>query len=468
MLALSQHLGNTLRQLNPCGLANAYKYLGSKIVFEANLWALHGNSVVTNSKNALNMITSKLQKNKQSGLTDKFPEHNVEFCRNLLCTHFLLCKLSITAKILLICLLIASNTCFASPQSASSCASYLVAEASSGELLNSLDPDTARAPASMTKLMTAYVVLNKIKQGSIKLDDPVTITAEASKIGGSQVYLKQGEIFTIKELLNALLIQSANDSALALAQHISGSRESFVEEMNKTAADLGMTKAEFHSPHGLPPGKDQSEDRLSPQDFLTLARSLIVNHPDILEITQKYIEPFRNGTFEMRNHNGLLKTFAGTDGLKTGFYNQAGFCVTATAERQGVRLIAVLMGCPSSKIRNQQASELLSKGFEQFKTVPLLKAGDSITEIKITNGTKNLVPLISGNDVIVTTRISEEQKIERNIIPCELTAPVSKGRTCGKIDFLRNGQLLGSSPLIVAEDILKAGISRKLLGMIGW
>ena len=361
-----------------------------------------------------------------------------------------------------------NSAAIAAPASEASCSAYLVAEATTGDLLESLNPDEARPPASMAKLMTAYVILKKIKEGSLNLEDQVNISADASKIGGSQVYLKQGEVFTVNELLNALLIQSANDAALALAQHISGSRDSFVEEMNQAASELGMKHAEFHSPHGLPPGKDQLEDHLSPNDFLILARALIVNYPEILGITKKDVETFRNGTFEMRNHNGLLRTFEGTDGLKTGFYNEAGFCVTATAQRKGIRLIAVLMGCPTRKIRDDLAAQLLSKSFSKFKTVVLTKAGDPVADVKVTKGVKTNVSLLTKDAVSASSKVGEEQKIEKKVKACELTAPVSKGTLCGTVEFIKDSQILGSSQLIVSEDIAEAGITQRLLNLIGW
>lgn len=372
---------------------------------------------------------------------------------------------------LFLCSTIATShrTAEAQPDKASSCAAYLVAEAKSGEILDSLEEDVARPPASMAKLMTAYVVLKKIKEGSLNLDDTVTITADASKIGGSQVYLKQGEIFTIKELLNALLVQSANDAALALAQHISGSRDAFVEEMNLEASTLGMTHAKFYSPHGLPPSKDQLPDLLAPKDFLILARSLIYNFPEVLEITKKEVETFRNGSFEMRNHNGLLRTFEGTDGLKTGFYNEAGFCVTTTAQRKGIRLIAVLMGCPSRKARDEAASLLLTRAFGQFKNFSMLKAGENVGMAKVNKGVKSEVALLAKEDISITSRTGSEQQIEKKVSPCqELAAPVSSGSTCGKIDFIRGSEVIASSSLVIAENIAEASLSKRILGMIGW
>lgn len=351
-----------------------------------------------------------------------------------------------------------------------SCSSYLVADAGSGEIIDSLGSDQARPPASMAKLMTAYVVLKRIKEGGASLDETVSITAEASKIGGSQVYLKEGEIFTIRDLLNALMIQSANDAALALALHIGGSREGFIEEMNQYAKSLGMANAQFHSPHGLPPSKDQSADTVSAVDMLILARALINEFPEFLEITKLEVLPFRDGAFEMRNHNGLLRSFEGTDGLKTGYYSEAGFCVTATALRKGVRLVAVLMGCPSSKFRNNLAASLFGKAFAQYKTIPMLKAGETVvTTMPVTAGIKSEVALLAKDAVAIVSRAANKESVEKRIKPCAaLTAPLAKGSSCGLVEFVKNNTVLASTELIVAEDIAEAGLLKKLLGKAGF
>lgn len=402
---------------------------------------------------------------------------SLQYFKSIKVISFIFMKKSFCLYLLLFSLTSIISPAFAAPKKAKAvatavpqtdCSSYLVAEANSGDILDTLASEEARPPASMVKLMTAYVILKKIKEGALKADDQVQVTADASKIGGSQVYLKEGEVFTVNDLLHALLIQSANDAALALAQFASGSRESFVEEMNIAAKEIGMNHSEFHSPHGLPPAKDQLADLVSAEDFLILSRSLIKDYPEILEITKKDSMPFRDGTFEMRNHNGLLRSFEGTDGLKTGFYNEAGFCVATTAQRKGIRLIAVLMGCPSRKIRDEKATSLLTKAFQQYKPVKLLKAGESVGNIKIEGGLKPEAAIVAKDEIMVTTKTGSEQRIEKSLTGCStIKAPVSKDQQCGTINYTLNGQLLASSPVLLTENVPKSGLVKSVLTKIG-
>lgn len=245
----------------------------------------------------------------------------------------------------------------------------LVVDARNGRVLWEDKPDTPCHPASVIKLMDLLLILEKVEQSSLKMDEPVQITAEASKIGGSQVYLKEGEIFTVEELTYAMMIQSANDAAATLAIHIAGSKEGFIEMMNKKAAELGMTSTRFASVHGLPPGPGQAADITTPRDLAVLARNLL-KQPDALKFTSVMERGFRNGEFVMRNHNPLLTQYPGCDGLKTGYTRSGGYGIVATAERKGVRVIAVVMGSKDRLVRNQQTGTLLSKGFQLAPPAP--------------------------------------------------------------------------------------------------
>jgi D-alanyl-D-alanine carboxypeptidase (penicillin-binding protein 5/6) len=245
----------------------------------------------------------------------------------------------------------------------------LVVDARNGRVLWEDKPDTPCHPASVIKLMDLLILLEKVGQGTLKMDEPIQVTAEASKIGGSQVYLKEGEIFTVEELTYAMMIQSANDAAATLAIHIAGSKEGFIELMNKKAAELGMNSTRFASVHGLPPGPGQAADITTPRDLALLARNLL-KQPDALKFTSVMERGFRNGEFTMRNHNPLLTQYPGCDGLKTGYTRSGGYGIVATAERKGVRVIAVVMGSKDRLVRNQQAGTLLSKGFQLAPPAP--------------------------------------------------------------------------------------------------
>ncbi|MFH1477604.1 MAG: D-alanyl-D-alanine carboxypeptidase family protein [Verrucomicrobiota bacterium] len=247
----------------------------------------------------------------------------------------------------------------------------MVIDAASGQILAADNPDVKAYPASVLKLMNLLIILDKIQAGVLTLQDKVLVTAEAARIGGSQVYLKENETFTIDELLYALMVQSANDAATALAIHTAGSKDGFVELMNQCARALGMQSTEFHSIHGLPPGPGQKPDVTTPRDLARLARALL-NYPDALRYTSTRERAFRNNTFIMRTHNHLLGRIAGCDGMKTGYFTAAGYSIVATARRDDNRVIAVVMGSVSRKIRDTKTAELLAKGFMLMPKKPAL------------------------------------------------------------------------------------------------
>lgn len=245
-----------------------------------------------------------------------------------------------------------------------------------GNVLFEDGADRPGYPASMLKLMNLFIILDRVKQGSVRLEEPVLITKEAAAIGGSQVYLDPREKFTVDELLYALMIQSANDAALALALHVAGTREGFVRMMNDKAQELGLSPVtRFQSPHGLPPGKDQRPDITTPRDFAKLCRALIQAHPEALKYTSETFRVFRqNPLFEMRTHNRLLGSVPGCDGLKTGYFTDAGFSIAATAQRDGARVIAVVMGSVDRKVRDAKATELLARGLLDAKRIAVPSA----------------------------------------------------------------------------------------------
>lgn len=250
----------------------------------------------------------------------------------------------------------------------------IVVDAATGQVLVEQNADASGFPASVIKLMDMMVILDQINSGKISLSNAVTVTAESSKIGGSQVYLKEGEVFTMEDLMYALMIQSANDSAMAMALSVAGSSAGFVEMMNKKAAELGMSNTAFHSVHGLPPAAGQGGDASTARDLAKLACALIAQHPEIIKYTSTQVRNFRPDAkpkpFEMRSHNHLLHEFPGCDGLKTGFINAGGFSIVATAQKNGRRVIAVVLGSKDRKVRDAKAVELLSKGFAALPPLP--------------------------------------------------------------------------------------------------
>ncbi|MEN8200091.1 MAG: D-alanyl-D-alanine carboxypeptidase family protein, partial [Thermodesulfobacteriota bacterium] len=239
--------------------------------------------------------------------------------------------------------------------------SAILLDAGSGRVLFEKNADAPVYPASTLKLMVLLVILEGVEEGRLQLDEMVPVTVEAYKMGGSQVYLDPKEQFSLEDLLYALMIQSANDAAVALATHVAGSVDGFVALMNEKAKELGMKDTRFHSVHGLPPAQDQQVDVTTARDFGILCR-LLSKRPEVFPYTSTRVRDFRGGEFIMRTHNHLLKQVIGCDGFKTGFFQKAGFSIAATAQRDGVRVIAIVMGSKNRKVRDAKAIELLAKG----------------------------------------------------------------------------------------------------------
>jgi D-alanyl-D-alanine carboxypeptidase (penicillin-binding protein 5/6) len=221
--------------------------------------------------------------------------------------------------------------------------------------------------------MTMMVVLDKVSKGALKLDEMVPVTVEASEMGGSQVYLDPRESFPVEELLYALMVESANDAAVALAIHVGGSVAGFVDLMNQDAKAIGMTHTVFHSVHGLPPSQGSEPDVTTARDLALMGRELILKYPQALKYTSTLQRGFRNGTFIMRNHDHLLKSYPGCDGLKTGYFKQAGYSIIATAARNNARVITVVLGADKSKnarhpnsARDEKAAELMTSGLAEL------------------------------------------------------------------------------------------------------
>lgn len=253
----------------------------------------------------------------------------------------------------------------------------IMIDADSTKILFEDGADVVSPPASMTKLMTFAVIHDKLADGSLKLDTPVTVTAADSKIGGTQVWLKEGEVFPVEELLYAMMIQSGNDAAHALACKVAGSPAAFVELMNAKARALGMTRTTFRTPHGLPPAsrKTAEGDLTTPRDYATLSRYLL-RETDVTKYSGVRERKFGEGkrppdrVIAMTNHNHLIGKVAGVDGLKTGFTNGAGYCLAATAERNNHRIIVVVMGSPDSKTRDFKVMEMIERGFAALPATP--------------------------------------------------------------------------------------------------
>ena len=279
-------------------------------------------------------------------------------------THLLL----VSALILLLLLCTVTPATALEIVSRSPYSGAIVIDAATGKALFEDNADGKGYPASITKLMVLLVILDAVEAHRLTLDEPVTVTAKASKIGGSQVYLKDNEVFPVDELLYALVVQSANDAATALAIHYAGGKAAFVELMNRRAQEIGMRDTVFRSVHGLPPGRGQLPDISTPRDIAKLCRELL-KKPGALKYTSTRRRLFRADAaqpFIMTNHNRLLRNTKGCDGLKTGYFRAAGFSIAATASRKHQRAIAVVFGALSGKVRDAKAKEMLTRGLMEL------------------------------------------------------------------------------------------------------
>jgi len=355
------------------------------------------------------------------------------------------------------------------PSDPQNCKSAIVMEASTGEIIYQLNEDQELPPASMTKMMLILITMDKVKAGELSMDDIITTSANASRMGGSQVYLAHNEQFPLREMLKAVMIQSANDASMAIAEHIAGSAAGFVDLMNARASELNLTSTTYHSPHGLPPGKNQEPDMTSARDLATLARTIVVNHPEILKWSSLDTEPFRDGKFILTNTNRLVKQFKGCDGLKTGFYHSAGFGVTATAQQDGIRMICVVMGCKNGKERFSEAARLLKWGLMKFKKIDLIHSGTpSGQAIPVIDGTKQeTIPEVENTISAIIRKDKIDDIMMKTTMDRNLTAPIEKGVTCGKIIFTVDDNEIGRVDLKTVEQIDALNWWGKLKRVVG-
>jgi serine-type D-Ala-D-Ala carboxypeptidase (penicillin-binding protein 5/6) len=265
----------------------------------------------------------------------------------------------------------------------------VVIDAANGRVLFEDQADAKGYPASVLKLMDLLIILEKIERGQLSFQDQVTVSARAAKIGGSQVWLAEKEVFSVDDLLYALMVQSANDAATALAEKVAGTPEAFVELMNQRARELGMVNTVFCSVHGLPPGKDQQPDVTTARDFALLSRELL-KHKDTLRYTSTRERTFRPDAgpkaLVMRNHDHLLTQMEGCDGLKTGYFAVAGYSIAATAARNGQRVIAVVLGSADRKVRDAKATDLLAKGFLALSSTPVAQPAQGTNRARAAPG----------------------------------------------------------------------------------
>lgn len=332
----------------------------------------------------------------------------------------------------------------------------ILMEYSTGKILMDENSLEKRAPASMTKIMTLLIIMEKIDQGKIKLTDEVTISENASNMGGSQVFLQPGEVIKVEDLIKSICISSANDSAVAMAEYVGGSVEKFVDMMNKKAKELDLKNTNFVNVHGL----DDDSHYSCPYDMAIMARELI-KHENILKYTSTYEEYFKKNdgsSVWMVNTNKLIRHYKGLDGLKTGFTDTAGYCLTATAKRNGMRLISVVMGSNTSENRSKSTVELMDYGFNNYKLNTIYNKNIKLGKVKVLNGKKDYVDLKLVSDVVDLTTILEESKYDYKMNIDEIEAPVNVGDVVGKLTLFKDGKKIDTFDITVKESIKKANI----------
>lgn len=347
--------------------------------------------------------------------------------------------------------------------------SAILLEVSTGKVIYEKNADQVCSPASITKIMTLLLIFEALDKGEIKLDDEVITSEHAQSMGGSQVFLEAGELQTVETLIKCIAVASGNDAAAAMAEHLAGSEEAFVGRMNEKAQQLGMTNTTFEDCCGL---TDSDGHHTSARDVAIMSRELVYRYPDVYRYTGIWMEDITHTTargsspFTLSSTNKLLKQYQWATGLKTGFTNKAKFCLSATARRDDVELIAVIMAAPDSKSRFADAAALLNYGYS-VSTLYRDENKDKIPDLKVTEGVQESVPLaydssfsyldVDGNDV---------EMIQKNLLlPQSAKAPIRSGEKAGEAQYTLNGKVIGSVPILYAASVKKA-VYQDYLGKI--
>lgn len=350
--------------------------------------------------------------------------------------------------------------------------SVILIEASTGTVIYENNSTERRSPASITKIMTMLLTFEKISEGKIALEDEVLVSEHASSMGGSQVFLAEGEVQTLDTMLKCIAVASGNDASVAVAEHIAGSEEAFVGLMNEKAAELGMTDTQFEDCCGL---TNSDGHYSSAKDVAIMSRELITKYPQVFNYTQIWMEDITHvtnqgtSTFTLNSTNKLLKQYQWTTGLKTGSTNKAKYCVSATASKDGIDLIAVVMGAPDHKVRFQDAQTLLNYGYgvcdlyiddNEEQLMPLLVTGGVEEQVEIA---------YSGEFRYLDTNGNNVETMEKQLeLPKEVEAPIEKGEQAGRAVYFLNGQEVGSVPIVYSFDIEEAKYKDYLIKIFGF
>ena len=336
--------------------------------------------------------------------------------------------------------------------------SAILLEVSTGKVIYEKNADKKLAPASMTKIMSMLLIMEAIDSGKLSFDDEVIISDKASSMGGSQIFLQTGEKYKVNELLKGIAVASGNDAVVAMAEKISGSVEAFVEAMNKKAAALGLKNTHFDNPHGL-----ESENHYSTARDMSVMAKELLKHERILEYTslyEDYLKKPDGSSIWLVNTNRLVRFYEGVDGLKTGFTNQAGYCITTTAKKGNMRLLSVVMKAETSDLRSKDTVNMLNYGFNTYKLDILLSKDKELGETKIEKAKITNTKLYSEQDVTILKKMSDDkEEYEYNLVVNDLKAPLKKNDVVGYLEILdQEGNIIKDVNVIVKEDIEKASL----------
>ena len=337
-------------------------------------------------------------------------------------------------------------------------------DVATGTVLYEANSHERLAPASVTKVMTMLLIMEAVDSGKIAMADTVTASETAAAKGGSQIYLKVGETMSVSDMLKSIAVSSANDCACAMAEHIAGSEEAFVAQMNQKAAELGMQDTHFVNCTGLDDGENAAEHRTSAYDIAIMSRELLKNHPDIKQFTTIWMDTVRNGTFGLSNTNKLVRFYQGATGLKTGYTSGAGYCLSATAQRDGMELIAVVMGADTSANRNAACKQLLDYGFANFAVItPELPEPEPVA-VKL--GKQKTVEAVLGTrDGMLVDKARKSAVAMELSLEDSVAAPVSRGQRLGTLTVKAGDQILKEIPLVAAEGVARMSYG-DLFGMV--
>ena len=340
--------------------------------------------------------------------------------------------------------------------------SAVLMDYATGTVLYAKNADRALPPASVTKIMTLLLFMEEVDKGNISLDEQISVSEYAASMGGSQVYLEPGETMAAEELLKCVIIASANDAAVTLAEKVAGSEEAFVSRMNERAAELGMNNTHFENVTGL--DDDTTKHLTSAYDIALMSRALL-SHETITKYSTIWMDTIRNGEFGLTNTNRLVRFYSGITGLKTGSTSKAGFCMSATAKRDGMHLIAVIMGAPTRDIRNEAAKQLLDYGFANYSVYE--NAGGEAGEIPVLGGVSDTVKAVYEPFTLLLGK-GKNRGVQTEILLDEsVAAPVSRGQQIGVVRVLSDGEVIREAEVTAAEDISRIGFGQLLLRFLG-